>query len=68
MLSGGEPDEIALKPPKLVRRAQALRSAAEFASHNSIRWRAKLSTSGGDQHPYDVCVFATGSSLSSFLK
>jgi len=61
VLSGGDPEEITLKPP-------AWYAARGVAFHSGVRVTRvepvprRLTTSDGDSHPYDVCVFATGSS------
>lgn len=61
VLSGGEPDEITLKPQNwYAERGVAFRSGVRVTQVDPVS--RKLSTSDGDQHPYDVCVFATGSS------
>src|SRR5438128_12471326 len=61
VLSGGDPDEIVLKPNDwYARRGVAFHSGVRVAKVDPVGRR--LATSAGDQHPYDVCVFATGSS------
>jgi nitrite reductase (NADH) large subunit len=61
VLSGGEPDEITLKP-------QSWYAERGIAFHSGVRVTRvdpvsrKLTTSDSDTHAYDVCVFATGSS------
>ena len=61
VLSGGEPEEITLKPPGwYAERGVAFRSGVRVTQVDPVG--RKLTTSDGDAHPYDVCVFATGSS------
>ncbi len=61
VLSGGEPDEITLKPREwYAERGVAFRSGVRVTQVDPVG--RKLATSDGDSHPYDVCVFATGSS------
>jgi nitrite reductase (NADH) large subunit len=61
VLAGGDPDEIVLKPADwYAARGVALRSGVRVTHADPVG--RKLTTSDGDPHPYDVCVFATGSS------
>lgn len=61
VLSGGEPEEIALKPGGwYAERGIAFRSGVRVTQIDPVSRR--LTTSDGDAHAYDVCVFATGSS------
>jgi nitrite reductase (NADH) large subunit len=61
VLSGGEADEITLKPREwYAERGVAFRSGVRVTQVDPVG--RKLTTSDGDAHPYDVCVFATGSS------
>jgi nitrite reductase (NADH) large subunit len=61
VLSGGDADEITLKPPAwYADRGVNFRSGCRVTLVDPIG--RKLTTSDGDLHPYDVCVFATGSS------
>jgi nitrite reductase [NAD(P)H] large subunit len=61
VLCGGEPDEITLKPRDwYAERGVAFNSGVRVTKVDPIARR--LDTSDGDTHPYDVCVFATGSS------
>jgi nitrite reductase (NADH) large subunit len=61
VLSGGAPDEITLKPQSwYAERGVAFRSGVRVTRVDPVA--RKLATSDGDSHPYDVCVFATGSS------
>lgn len=61
VLSGGAPEEIALKPNDwYAQRGVAFRASVRVAKVDPVSRR--LATSAGDLHPYDVCVFATGSS------
>ncbi|QJW97396.1 FAD-dependent oxidoreductase [Frigoriglobus tundricola] len=60
VLGGGEPAEITLKPAEwYAERGVAFRSAVRVTRVDPVARR--LATSDGDAHPYDVCVFATGS-------
>jgi nitrite reductase (NADH) large subunit len=60
VLTGGEPDEITLKP-----RAWYSDRGVHFHSGVQVKHLdtvgRKVVTAGGDAHPYDVAVFATGS-------
>ena len=61
VLSGGDPEEITLKPPGwYAERGVTFRSGVRVTHVDPVG--RKLATSDGDAHPYDVCVFATGSS------
>jgi nitrite reductase (NADH) large subunit len=61
VLSGSEPDEITLKPQSwYTERGVAFRSGVRVTHVDPVA--RKLATSDGDARPYDVCVFATGSS------
>ncbi len=61
VLSGGNPDEIALKPNAwYAARGVTFHSGVRVAKVDPVARR--LTTSAGDLFPYDVCVFATGSS------
>ncbi len=61
VLSGGEPDEIALKPNDwYAQRGVVFHAGVRVAKVDPVARR--LTTSAGELHPYDVCVFATGSS------
>ena len=61
VLSGGEVDEITLKPREwYADRGVTFRSGVRVTKVDPVG--RKLATSDGDSHPYDVCVFATGSS------
>jgi nitrite reductase (NADH) large subunit len=61
VLSGSNPDEIALKPNEwYAERGVAFHSGVRVAKVDPVARR--LTTSTGEFHPYDVCVFATGSS------
>jgi nitrite reductase (NADH) large subunit len=61
VLGGGEPTEIALKPPEwFAERGIAFRAGVRVTHVDPVG--RKLTTSDGDSHPFDVCVFATGSS------
>ena len=61
VLSGGTEAEITLKPQSwYAERGVAFQSGVRVTQVDPVA--RKLSTSDGDAHPYDVCVFATGSS------
>ncbi len=61
VLSGGAPDEIALKSREwYTARGITFRGGVRVTQADPVARR--LATSDGDSHPYDVCVFATGSS------
>lgn len=61
VLSGGSEEEITLKPQSwYAERGVAFRSGVRVTQVDPVA--RKLNTSDGDAHPYDVCVFATGSS------
>jgi nitrite reductase (NADH) large subunit len=61
VLSGGAEEEITLKPQSwYAERGVAFHSGVRVTKVDPVA--RKLATSDGDSHPYDVCVFATGSS------
>jgi nitrite reductase (NADH) large subunit len=61
VLGGGAPDDIALKPHDwYAERGVAFQRGVRVTHVDSVA--RKLTTSDGDTHSYDVCVFATGSS------
>src|SRR5262249_35182928 len=61
VLGGGEPDEIALKPQSwYAQHGVEFRSGVRVTHVDPITRR--ITTSDDETHPYDVCVFATGSS------
>ncbi len=61
VLSGSNPDEISLKPTSwYAARGVTFHSGVRVAKVDPVARR--LTTSEGGLHPYDVCVFATGSS------
>jgi nitrite reductase (NADH) large subunit len=61
VLSGGCETEITLKPTEwYAERGVAFRRGVRVTQVDPVA--RKLATSDGDAHPYDVCVFATGSS------
>lgn len=61
VLAGGTEAEITLKPPEwYAERGVAFRRGVRVTQVDPVA--RKLATSDGDAHPYDVCVFATGSS------
>src|SRR5438067_10950052 len=61
VLSGSDPDEIALKPAEwYAERGVMFHSGVRVAKVDPVARR--LSASNSESHPYDVCVFATGSS------
>lgn len=60
VLSGGAPDEIALKTSDwYAERGINFASGSRVTGVDPVARR--LTTANGDPHPYDVCVFATGS-------
>ncbi|AMV29945.1 Nitrite reductase [NAD(P)H] [Gemmata sp. SH-PL17] len=61
VLTGGSPNEIELKSNDwFAARGVAFQSGVRVTKVDPVARR--LTTSAGDTHPYDVCVFATGSS------
>ena len=61
VLSGGSPDQITLKSESwYAERGIAFHSGVRVTKVDPVARR--LTTSDGESHPYDVCVFATGSS------
>ncbi len=61
VLSGSDPEEIALKPTSwYAARGVTFHSGVRVAKVDPVGRR--ITTITGDLHPYDVCVFATGSS------
>jgi nitrite reductase (NADH) large subunit len=61
VLSGSNPEEITLKPQDwYAARGVTFHSGSRVAKVDPVSRR--LETSDGETHPYDVCVFATGSS------
>lgn len=60
VLAGGEPDEITLKPRAwYADRGVRFHSGVQVAQLDTVG--RKVVTAAGDDHPYDVAVFATGS-------
>jgi len=61
VLGGGEPEEITLKPQDwYTQRGVTFHSGVRVTQVDAVA--RQLTTSDGDTHSYDVCVFATGSS------